>query len=730
MTATEPALGRTTFRALPRLRLTQAGMEQRLPVGIAIAVGIGLIAVVMTTPIAGRGDYGQWLMASRYYLGQPIPEYRDVTALPPFVPLLLALIRLAVPDPIIALQILNGLILAGLLTTFYLLGATLLSNRWAGVLSLAIGFLITDRFLELFAFGGLLQAAALSFMGLTVVAFVRAARAPTIERRWWLAGIAALGLASLSHVATGMIAIPVGLFAAGLAVIPHRNLGWRRLTVAFLPLGIGLAVVAGYSLLVLLPATGDYVTNPASLAYRGPGRLLSSLVSYGPGSVVIVVGIAAILVGSAGDLLRRRADSYLVLLVWLAVVWGALAYSMASGAATDYPRFATVLLGPIVVGAAGAVIWVIGALTRSARDMLPTVPQKTVLVVAVVLITATAAPFAVQRFGRQTVVYQPRDAQALTAAALAIDEELAGAPGTVLTDVRDGKWVEGLTGREALFSLPVRYAFRPIEWQRSVDADALLRSTTTLTSGLVSAMYIGRRVVDGETVPSDLLIRVNHGGEFADMLRINPAAVEVATGRRQWTALSGLAPVRASGGTNARMATMATVWQQASPRVVFTQRATVWKDGAAMGVRMFSPKHGLRATLSPPAGSAWTVSSVSPTEATVCLSAIGGVPPCASVWVGHPQASLSVTPGGELQVATRGSGQIQLLITALTAARASVGLGLLEPNEVLDDHDVRAALLWRFDPSFDDRVRRLTQVGFRVTEAVGPYQILLRTDLR
>ena len=89
------------------------------------------------------------------------------------------------------------------------------------MLSLVIGFVITDRFLELFAFGGLLQAAAITFMGLTVVAFVRAARAPQIERRWWIAGVAALALAVFSHVATGMIAVPVGLFAAALAIIPR-----------------------------------------------------------------------------------------------------------------------------------------------------------------------------------------------------------------------------------------------------------------------------------------------------------------------------------------------------------------------------------------------------------------------------------------------------------------------------------------------------------------------------
>jgi len=491
---------------------------------------------------------------------------------------------------------------------------------------------------------------------------------------------------------------------------------------------LGLLAVAGYWVLVLVPASAEYVTNPASLAYRGPDRLASSLMSYGPTSVAIALGACAIALGAVGEIVRRRADGYVVLLAWFAIVWGALAYSIVSGAATDYPRFATVLLVPLVVAAAGAVTWFIGAFARSAREMVPALPRESFVIAVVVLLTAISTPFAVQRFGRQAVVYQPRDAQALTSAALAIQDALAGQPGTVLTDVRDGKWVEGLTGRGALFSLPVRYAFRPTEWQRSVDADALLRSTTTITSGLVSAMYINQRELNGSAIPTDLLLRVNHGGEFVDMLRINSGAIAVGAGKRQWTTVNGLAPVRATQGSNARLATVTTVWQQPHQRISFTQRATAWKDGAALGVRRGSPHNRLRATLSPPAGSTWNVTDLSVNEATICLPPIGEAPPCARVWVGHPDASLSMTESGDLRVATTTDGRIDLLVTALSAGKASVGLGLIDPAQVLAERDVRAALLWRFDPSFQDRVSRLEDLGFRMASSIGPYQILLRRD--
>ena len=100
--------------------------------------------------------------------------------------------------------------------------------------------------------------------------------------------------------------------------------------------------------------------------------------------------------------------------------------------------------------------------------------------------------------------------------------------------------------------------------------------------------------------------------------------------------------------------------------------------------------------------------------------------PVPEIWVGHPDASLSVTANGDLRVATTGDGRIDLLVTALSAGKASVDLGLLDPSQVLAERNVRAALLWRFDPNFEDRVSRLEDVGFRTASSIGPYQILLR----
>jgi len=217
----------------------------------------GLVVLVATTPITGRGDYGQWLMTSRYYLGQTVPDYRSISALPPLVPLMLSGLRLVVHDPVLAIQTFNVLLLAGLIASFYLAGMALFESRVVGLFAVALGMLITDRFLELFAFGGLLQSAAVMFTSLSVAAFARAGRGPGVGRRWWTIGSVGLAMATLSHGGTGLIAVPVGLSLALLSVLRLRHVPWRARMRALLPLAISLYVIAVYWLVALLSASQE-----------------------------------------------------------------------------------------------------------------------------------------------------------------------------------------------------------------------------------------------------------------------------------------------------------------------------------------------------------------------------------------------------------------------------------------------------------------------------------------
>jgi len=724
--APTPTGRRARATADRRPRLAAPTLEPLLPLLVTAAVLAGLVLAVAVTPI-GSGDYGQWLMTSRPYLGQDVPGYRDLGDVPPIVPILLAGIRIAIPDAMVALHVLAALLVVGMGIALYLLGTFALESRWAGALAVVIGLLITDRFTDLFAFGGLLQVAALTFLCLAVAAFTRAGHAPVEEPRWVWLGVLALGLTAVTHVGTGLIAVPVGMSVAGMvALAALSRSGWdpaplvERLR---LP-ALALAIVALYWLLVLVPASGEYVTNPASLAYRGPERLWADLFGRWPTTVVLVVGATTLLLGMLRALVQRRLDGYLVVGTWAALAWSVLVYSLVSGSATDFPRFATPLIAPLVIGAAGGVLWVLRTFAASLSEIGWRGSPGLIIGVAVVAAVLVATPLTIQRHTRQATFYELRDADALTGAAAWIEDELG--PGqAVLADVREGKWIEGLTGRPALFSQAVRYAFRPAEWQRSTEADALLRSTLTLTSGHVAAQFTDQTGSD-DPVPTGLLVRANHGGEYADLLRILPAATLISGPDRSVTA-AALAPMRATRVTSERQASVRTVWGVAGdPGFSYTQTVTVFTDGTTLRITQAAPGHRLATELTPAFGMAITSLEIEGREAVACFTELGGSEPCVRIRATDDEVRLTSTPDGALLVASGGAGWIELLVTALTSGDATVDLGILDPADLVEAHDIGAVLLHEPDPAYQTRFGRFQALGFEEGRAFGPYRVLLR----
>ncbi|TMB82362.1 MAG: hypothetical protein E6J39_08950 [Chloroflexi bacterium] len=442
-----PRLAPASDRAAAAARLASETWALPLLLTLAVAAGIGFVSAI--TPIGGRGDFGQWLMTSRYYLGQGVPSYRVVTDLPPLVPALLAVIRIGIQDPAIALQTLNILVLLGLALSFFAVGAVLLDDPIGGLLSAVVAFLVTDRFLELAAFGGLLQSVSILFINLAVAAFARAGTAGERSTRWWTLGSGSLALAALAHVGTAIIGIPIGISVAVFFLVQKRRLGWRRIASFAWPSVVVLAALALYLWVVLLPAGRDYVTNPASLGYRGPGRLLSGLFSYWPTTVVMLVGGTAIVLGVVGELFRRAPGLHVALLSWAVVAWGALLYASVTGASTDYPRFATLVLAPLVIGAAGALTWLAQSLRSYLGEVAGLGGSPVVIAIGAAALILVMAPFAVVRYQTQMSVYGSRDPDSLSGAVRYLDQALGRDHGAVLTSVRDGKWFEGVTGREA-----------------------------------------------------------------------------------------------------------------------------------------------------------------------------------------------------------------------------------------------------------------------------------------
>jgi hypothetical protein len=698
------------------------GIEASAPLLIVLAVVAGIALVGATTPIAGRGDFGQWLMASRYYLGLDVPAYRSIGALPPLVPILLAGLQMVIPDPVIALQLFTiGLVLVVALS-FYAVGSVLLRNRVGGLLSVVAAFLITDRFVELLAFGGLFQLAAVAFINFAIAAFARAGDGGRDARRAWAIGSGSVVLLALTHVGTATVGIPIALAVAGISVLRVRRLRWVALLRALAPLLIALVALGMYTAVVLAPASKDYVSNPASLAYRGPGRLMSSLFAYGPTAAVVVIGAFAAVAGGAIDGLKRSFGSGSILLAWSAGAWGFLLVAAIAGTGTDYPRFAPIVLAPLVVAAASAMLLLSEVMSGRVQALLAWPRSMLVSVVAAGLLAVVTMPFAALRYQSQMNGYQPTDGRALTAAVEFVDSSLGNAPGTVLTSVRDGKWLEGLTGREALFNLPVRFAVRPDEWQRSVDADTILRSSAALTNQFYFVKFSEPATTGSATAPAATTISMNHGGEFVDMLQLRPADTHLIGASRTWTAQAG--PVGTDESLAANSATYRTRWAQSrgAESAAFSRTVTVVDEGSTMSVVDNAPGYRIESVLRPAAGMGFTSISIDGRKARICLPRVGEQQPCLELWASQPDAQLRSTSQG-LAVQTTTSTQLSLFLTDLTPGGDSVGLGLIDPAAVARSHDVKAAILLATDPVFDDRRVRLEAVGFHLVRQIGPYAV-------
>ncbi len=730
------ALIETRRTALPSPRNDGAGLrtlaEAAVRAAPLLAIGIGLGLVFASTPI-GSGDYGQWLMASRYYLGEQLPDYRSIDVLPPVIPFSLAVLRIAITDPFAALHIFGVLLLVGVVASVYAVAAAIFKSRAASILAVVLAFLVTDRLLELFAFGGLLQAGALLFMTLSVAAFVRAGDGPDVQRVWWSLGSICLVLAALSHVATGLLAVPVALGAAGLSLARARRVDLARLLPALVPVGAILVFLVLYWLVVLVPASAGYVTNPASLNYRGAGRLFDGLFSYWPTVVIMVLGGTAILAGAVRDLMRRVVGRYVLLLWWSGAVWGSLLFAVITNASTDYPRFSTPLMIPLVLGAAGGLHAVIGLAASFLERLRWGIRRSEWVLITVMAIALTAAPFAVQRYQTMARGYELHDATALATVASRFAGEL-GQYDAILAPVREAKWIEGLTGRTTLFSQSVRYAFRPGEWERSIAAEALVRSTSAMTNEFFFIKYQDLALSDSVAVPRDAVIAANHGGEFVDLLRISELETLVLASdatRSTLATLANLHPHAVTRRTTAEQVGIQTNWtgDRRGGQISVTQDAMLTRDSPTFDLVVNAetalPVDGMQLDLRSAPGIAMSRVTISGEEATVYFTRRGLEEPGLRISVVGGAGAIELTQPDILRVGATGS-RLHLQVTVLTAGEPFSTLRMLYPPDLVKQYQIAAVLLDQDDPAFASRERRLEAIGFHPEAGDGPYGLMFR----
>jgi hypothetical protein len=695
---------------------------------LLVTLILGCAMVLVTTDI-GSGDYGQWLMTARPYAGLAVPEYRSDGAVPPVLPFLLGLAVSIIGDPIVALRVVSVLILAGLALSLWA-AARIMWSPLAGLVAAVLGLLVTGRFLELFAFGGLLQAAAMVWLWFGVAAFIRASRDPGNAWRWWTLGAVSVGLGAMTHMGTALVAVPTGLAVAVLgAFTATAPGGWRARARRLSPLAIVLAAVAIYWFLVLLPGSTDLARNPASLAYRGPDRLLEAFTSSVSTAFVAATGLVSIAVGTVRELRRRMIGPWVVAAAWTTITLGLVGASIATSAATDYPRFVTPVLAPLVVGAAGGLTI---AIARAARWTITRIRRGTAdgwSLAVVVAAIALSTPAAVGGFEAQASGYRLAAPGDLTEVAHWIDANLP-TDSTILAPAREGKWLEGLTGRAALFSSEFRYSFRADEWQRSLAASTLLGGT-----GAVVNEFFFARFGDTGSAASDmrgLVVGANHGGEFVTLLSLVPSRTQVLDGSggvlASTTSLLGEPPRDTLTDTEA---SVVSAWSSrgSGATLSYHQAVTLLRDSATLEVRGVVSSTllvgGLQLELRPSSAFPATSIVIDGHQATLTFPRLGTSQPQLLVTIGGQTGELEALPDGGLGIRSR-EAQMRLLITDLTAAASpTMGLQLLRPRDLIDRYKVGAVVLLQ-DPTYSSRLSRMAALGFSPAAYFGPYVVLVQ----
>ena len=639
---------------------------------------------------------------------------------------------------------------------FHLAATGLFRSRLAGLLAVIAAFLLTDEFTNLFAFGGLLQAGAIACTAFMVAAFVRAPGAGRRAWLFWTIGSGCLALAALSHLATGLMAIAIG---AVIAVISVAGLGSsvRARVRAVVPVILCLGVIGAWWLIVLLPGSSEYASNPASLSYRGPDRLLEVIVDHLPTVGVVVFGSLAILVGAVRELWRKAPGSFSVLAAWLGVVGGMLLYSVATSASTDYPRFTTPLLMPLALATAGGMLSCAGAVrarVRSSRRaparILARATWTGLPASLATLLLISAAPVAAYDYGEAARGYQLLGMDDLRSAAAWIDANIPE-DATVLAAAREGKWLEGFTGRGALFANPIRYSVRTAEWRRSFAATALLQSNATLTSPAFLVRLLGGDVCTGAAPAGRAVVSMNHGGEFVDLVRVStsttrilgaPAAAQAATSTGQapsgTTATSGtLATISNLTGSSSTLTSTQTeaqvsgTWsgQRKGRSVGFTESLSVSAEPATVLDVASSTElamGGIEVEIRPAGTYPIIDTSISGTQAELTFVEIGNGSPRLHIAAHGAGASIRLLDedGG---IVVNGSGsQLEIVMTDFTASkRAAATVGTLCPTAIVDEYKVRAAVL-KQDGAYPERAARLAAIGFTHVEVFGSYVVLSR----
>lgn len=691
---------------------------------MALSFGIWLMLIKV-----GWGDYGQWLMVSRAYLGEDVPEYRDISAIPPLSPVLIALISWITGSPLVALQILKGILAIVLVLSVYLAGKSIFQSRSAGLLAAAFAFFVSDRILELFAFGGIPQLTSMAFLVGSAGAIARASRDSEPSLKWWSIAAGFVVAAASSHVGTGLITV----FSAGIMVggVLIANFGWswkQRLVVVGPFVLAGLALLA-YYVPVLLPVNASYATNPASEEYRGPERIWAAYSLYMPNWIVLALG-GFFLVDAVLSMFRaRKLSSTYPVILWAAGVWLFLITAIVVGSSTDYPRFTAPLLLPLAVASGGGVAAAIDLLSKFLADNYRHAATAALPMGVALIIVLAVGLDTVNKHRAEARFYSLPELDSVRQIADWIESD-SGSSGIVVAPTRSAKWIEGLSGRSTLMEIPVRFSFREWELERSIANQTVMRSSSIFINEQFLVRFTDASEGTRDLVPTSPWIGINHGGEYVDLLRIPSSTTRVFTGSGTEDLLATLGALEArSVDTDSQgdALVLNTEWSGArrGSEVRLNRTYELSADGNDLIISDSADSEleisGIQTEIWPLRGSEFVNVEPIDSGALITFRQLGSTNPEITITADDPSVLFSVTEDG--LVATTTEDTLRLTYRLVRRGQPLHHLAYLTPSNVVEQYDVSYVVLDDSDASAA-REERLSKIGFTPVFETGPYTVL------
>jgi len=474
------------------------------------------------------GDSGQWILLARFYRGEAVPTYIKPTAYPPVYPIFLATAIALAGNPVEAVSLLGATIFVLLDISFFVVGKELWDPS-AGFLALLLATLSQYFFLYATSWGAYPELLFLAWLNFAISCFIaihRNAHTPS-RQHLYLALFLALGL--FTHFPSAIILVAVfGVPCISFFIFTkhHEIRSKMSLLLAF---SVPLVAWSIYVSFVINETIG-YVDNEAALFSRGVNTVWSYLFRLPESSAFVIVSVLATAIGVAYASRKKagpRSFGFCFVSLWLfsTVILMCTLYFLS--VKTEYTRFTYLIIPPMILNLAGALSAFINLnmhLSLHIEDFKPRSLNMKKLWWPLILILLLIPFPSIHAFYTKSIqyysVWKPDDFQET----LQWIESNIPVNETVLTSKKiEGRLLEGLTGRSALFSFPERASYRPWEHDRSVAADTLLKSSITVENGYVLVKF----EKNYSSVPIQPSVSVCREGEYEDALWLRDSLTRI-----------------------------------------------------------------------------------------------------------------------------------------------------------------------------------------------------------